>query len=347
MHPNMKTIAIVCNGLTECDDGSDEDCSHGTLSNILLGATTGGVLILYLCFKIFKMIFFIFKKVHPQVVKQTDSDMDMIFNNVRVNHNDSAAFEALNNYLLHTINSQMEEKTKAMCKQFYAMEAEFHNSNESEIFCCLHGRVNPIVMKEVYWVAYPDFITRSVDKIKIFTIIHNKLIECEWFLQLISFLRRILKIELNVLDVFKDVFLAISILTIIGGPQAIWQFPTNFSSIIAIISLGTIILPMALVAIQMMIMDPWATLPFQKKLCRRPLMTAISLLFSGITPILLLNTFQERKEEVRKAAKRNQENISEKWQQYKKAKGYFVEYLKIELGTRTSMMHHFLKYTLI
>ena len=91
---------------------------------------------------------------------------------------------------------------------------------------------------------------------------------------------------------------------------------------------------MALVAIQMMIVDPWAILPFEKKICRRPLMTTVSLLLSGITPILLLNTFQERKEEVRKAAKRNQENISEKWKQYKKAKGYFVEYLKIELGTQ-------------
>ena len=164
--------------------------------------------------------------------------------------------------------------------------------------------------------------------------IQNKLNEKEWLFQLISFIRGIVKIELNVLDVFKDIFLAISILSIIGGPQAIWQFPTNFSSIVAIISLGTIVIPMALVAIQMMIVDPWAILPFEKKHCRRPLMTAIAIIFSGIIPILLLNTFQERKEEVRKAAKRNQENISEKWQQYKKAKGYFVEYLKIELGTQ-------------
>ena len=98
------------------------------------------------------------------------------------------------------------------------------------------------------------------------------------------------------------------------------------------ISLGTIILPTALVAIQMMIVDPWAILPFERKLSR-PLMTCVCILFSWIIPILLLNTFLDRKEEVRKAAKRN-ENISAKWQQYKKAKGYFVEYLKIELGTQ-------------
>ena len=166
------------------------------------------------------------------------------------------------------------------------------------------------------------------------------LIEHEWILQLISFIRGIIKIELNILDVFKDIFLAVSILSIIGGPQAIWHFHTNFSSVVAIISLGTIILPIALIAIQIMIVDPWAILPFDRKLSR-PLMTCICFLFSGIIPILLLNTFLDRREEVRKAAKRYKENISEKWQQYKQAKGYFVEYLKIELGCIHIQNNHF------
>ena len=327
----MKTIATVCNGVIECDDGSDEDCSHGKLSQILLWTTLGVVLLLYIFFKVTTLFHYLFKKRH---LKLNTRDYNIIFKDVQNNHDNPTASETLNNHLLHIINSQKVEITKEMCKQFNAMEAEAHNNNESEIFCCLHKRVNPIVMKEVYWVAYPDFITRCVDHLKILATIRNKLIKYEWLLQIIALFRGIIKIELNILDVFKDIFLAISILNIIGGPQAVWQFPTNFSSIVAIISLGTIVIPMAIIAIQMILVDPWAILPFEKKHCRRPLMTAITLVFSGITPILLLNTFHERKEEVRKSAKRNQENISEKWKQYKMAKGYFVEYLKIELGTQ-------------
>ena len=68
MYANMKTIATVCNGIPECDDASDENCKENNLSNILLGSTFGGVLLLYLGLKLSRAMyrkFFKSKKMQP------------------------------------------------------------------------------------------------------------------------------------------------------------------------------------------------------------------------------------------------------------------------------------------
>ena len=114
MYPNMKTIATVCNGVTECHDGSDEDCSHGQLSQLLLWTTLGGVLVLYLGFKsstiIYNTIF--------DVKEQRSLETDYVFNlqKVKYNHEDQEAFETLNNFLLHSVQSQKVQKIREICK---------------------------------------------------------------------------------------------------------------------------------------------------------------------------------------------------------------------------------------
>ena len=55
MYPKMKTVATVCNEVVECLDQSDEDCDHSKFSNILLAATTVGIVLLYLSLKLSRM----------------------------------------------------------------------------------------------------------------------------------------------------------------------------------------------------------------------------------------------------------------------------------------------------
>ena len=163
--------------------------------------------------------------------------------------------------------------------------------------------------------------------------IRNKLIENEFLIQIVSTIITIAKIISNALDTIKDLFLAVSILIIVGGPEAVWNFPTYFGSIIAVISFGTIFIPLALSTLQLVVVDPWAILTSKRShSISRTLMTFICFLFSWINPILLLNAYQSAKEDARRAAKENAKASSKIFDKYRVLKAHFVEHLKIELG---------------
>ena len=149
--------------------------------------------------------------------------------------------------------------------------------------------------------------------------------------QLISTTLTIFKLELATLDIVKDLFLAAWIIYLVGGPEALWNFRTNFSSVVGILALGTVLVPLALSSLHLMIEDPWAILPFETQLSR-PKMTLITCLLMPVNSILLINSYQSAKEQAITAAKENRKNLFQKFERYRKMKTHFVEYLHIELG---------------
>ena len=336
-HPNMKTIATMCNEVRECHDGSDEACEDSTLSKLLLGTASIGVFFLYLGLKLGRVVF---KKYWhklmspPSFLKINRED---IFQELRTDHNDFQKKEDLNNYLLHIINSRELQETKEMCKQYYALEADVHKTDQSAIFRCLHQRLHPSVITEVIEAETPGLRSRFYDwierklKTKAITAVRNKIIQKPRLGQLISTLLTIIKIEMTTLDIVKDLFLAAWIIYLVGGPEAVWKFSTNFSSVVGILALGTVIAPLALSSLHLMIEDPWAILPFETQLSR-PLAILITFLLMPINSILLINSYQSAKEEARLAAKESRKNLFQKFEKHRKIKKRFVEHLHIELG---------------
>ena len=61
--------------------------------------------------------------------------------------------------------------------------------------------------------------------------------------EMVSTLNTIRKILSNSLDLFKDSYLAIYLLVIIGGPMAIIEFISNFTSVIILSLIATIFVP--------------------------------------------------------------------------------------------------------
>ena len=141
----------------------------------------------------------------------------------------------------------------------------------------------------------------------------------------------ILKIESATLDIVKDLFLAAWIIYLVGGLEALWNFCTNFSSVIGIVALGTVIVPLALSTLQLMIEDPWAILPFETKLSR-PLATLVTFLLMPINSILLINSYQRAKEQAIRAARGSRRNLDQKFDKYRRMKTHFVEHLHVEMG---------------
>ena len=336
-HQNMKTFATMCNEVTECHDESDEACKDSTLSKLLLVYASFGVCIFYLGLQLARVVFRKYwphSESSPSFMKINREDF---FQKRWTAHNDPETIKDLNNYLLHIINSKKIQEIKEICKQYYALEADVHKNDKSAIFRCLHQRLHPSVITEVIEAETPGLRSKFYDwiekklKTKAITSVRNKIIQTPRLSQLVSILLTIIKIESATLDIVKDLFLAAWIIYLVGGPEALWNYHTNFSCVIGILALGTVIVPLALSSLHLMIENPWAILPFETHLSR-PKMTLITFLLMPINSILLINSYQSAKEQARTAAEQSRKNLFQKFENYRKMKTLFVEHLHIELG---------------
>ena len=335
MYPNMKTIATACNNVQECQDGSDENCSDSSLSNLAAAAPIA-ILVIYLGLKISRLMC---SKCWKTKKNPDSFDQKAIFKNIRNYHNDPKAILNLNNYLLHTIHAQKINKTKEICKIYYALEEAVHCQNYSEILCCLYQRLDPIVIEEVLDAEEPGMMTQFLKwlgkkmKTNKITTLQNKMIQKDWLNHFLSSLIAIYKIESGALDILKDFFLAMLIMNIVGGPKAIWEFQSNFSSIVAMVAFVIVTVPIILSSFHLMIVDPWAILSSKKrKRIPRIFMMIICIFLFGITPILLLHAFQSIEEDAIMSSKKMKKSTSKLFRQYHAARRHCVEHLKIELG---------------
>ena len=94
-HPNMKTIATMCNEVIECYDESDEACKDNTLSKLLLCAAALGVLFLYFGLKLLRVVFRKYWHQRESPPDFLEFNREDIFRKLRTNYNDPEAITAL------------------------------------------------------------------------------------------------------------------------------------------------------------------------------------------------------------------------------------------------------------
>ena len=184
-----------------------------------------------------------------------------------------------------------------------------------------------------------DWIEKKF-KTKAITTFRNKMIQKPILSQLISTTLTIFKLELATLDIVKDLFLAAWIIYLVGGLEAIWKFRTNFSSVVGVVALGTVIVPLVLSTLHLIIEDPWAILPFETQLSR-PLATLVTFLLMPVNSFLLINSYQRSKEQARRAANESRKNMHQKFDKYRQMKTHFVEHLHIEMGKAKTLIDFF------
>ena len=118
-------------------------------------------------------------------------------------------------------------------------ERVFHKNNEEEMLCSLHNILYPELFDLLMDVTYPGFIEKEFPSLK------NLLLLAERN-KSIRILLDILSLISHQLDVFKDSLLAITLLTLMGGPSSLLDFPSKFTSVViftfSLLSCGLVLL---------------------------------------------------------------------------------------------------------
>ena len=152
-----------------------------------------------------------------------------------------------------------------------------------------------------------------------------------------STITRLIKIELEYLDILKDTILAITIYRIIGGYQAILDFPENFSVVVDVCLFATVIIPLFFATLHLVIHNPYMIFNLNpsikiKSAWKKLLLALTCCLLSVLNPILLINAYESSKEKFRKMAKSLDNKMFIQLSHANKIKNQWAFFVNIELG---------------
>ena len=97
------------------------------------------------------------------------------------------------------------------------------------------------------WIFCVRFITKIQDLI----------IRTQWLDHILSTLVTMWKISANFADMFKDTFLTVSLLIVVGGPKAVLLYPTQFTSVVVLGQAASIIVPFFMSGLHLALYNPY------------------------------------------------------------------------------------------
>ena len=336
MYPTMETYATACNDFPECVDGEDEKlCTDDTALFIILPATMTFIALIYLTLKLGRYSYVSYKRGHEKVYSfQTGLPKD-ILRIYSENHGKVEDNERNNVLLLHIIFFKSKYEIRGICKKLYEFESRIHNYNKSEIFCCLHKNIDPLVMEKILDNQFPGFArkcTNLFEKLKVVRKCLGFFSHKSWFIVLKKLIARLIKIELEYLDILKDSLLAFSLYRIVGGYTAILEFPTNFSIIVVFSFSASVVIPIFFATLHLATHNPHMIFNIKpskvKSRLERVMITCFCFLFSFLNPIFLVNAYESAKEKKRDMIQHLNAEIVD----VKAIQNQWIVFMKIELG---------------
>ena len=339
MYPTMSTVATACNGVVECYDGADEGSCSDTLSTYFLVISIFCVILMYLILKYTQ------KRTHQEVFKKKlyfKFTLESLGNIEYKNYmDDQDTIDNLNKLLLHMIFSENRNVIRENCISFYNMVAKAKDGNEPEIFCYLHNNFDPNIVKEIFRANFPGLtekVTDGVEKIfhyEFITKFKDEVTKNDKLDKHLSTLNTIRKVISNSMDFFKDSYIALYLLVIIGGPKVLLEYITNFTSVIILSMVGTIIIPIITSSVYVSLKDPNLVFIFMEKTAlkwKRRTVALFCMICGPLLPILLLFNLQTTLTNAKRCAKNKEDNVLYSFKKYKQIKNLLVSMLRIELG---------------
>lgn len=324
MYPSISTVAVVCDGVLECADETDEPyiCEN---SNIITYCTIGvliGIIILW------DIITKKFTSQHSDQTLEMKNNSQLTDELSYRDFHQSESFRIEFNIMLAELKySKNSAKRKEVCKEILKFEQICHNNNENKITRCLHQHLEPKLFGMIMDIFKPGLIERKAPKLRK---IIDKLEEMEVYIKLINMIALIF----TMVEISKDFILAGTIVTMTGGLTAFFYFPTKFTSTIVLCLFATIFLPLIFSTLGLAMDDPEVILkPYKiSNKFNRFTIQAFVFIFSILNPILMVNS---KNENDRKLREESGENLLARLQDGARIKTQYVKYLKTELGLET------------
>ena len=331
-YPGTPTLSVPCDSIVECADGIDEvSCQKQSLSTYLLAGSIGFVVLFYILLKCGRK--------HNQRSYDSNEDEEDIFptrSNLFESIRESKVTK-INTYLFNAVHSMKIEESEQVCKEFYDMITNIHGNDEAKAYLSLHKLLDPAMAAAVDNAKNPGLtekFLKMLDKCSCGGVswLRNKIIKNRYISGLIASMVTIIRIISNFTDMFKDIFLTVSLIVILGGPLEVLRYPTQFTSVIVMTLLASILIPLLTSSLHLALHNPNMIYHFTG--VRRSVVILHHLACCFILPLLLINRYESAKEKIRSITKKNSRDsrIPFMIHSCRKIKTELVEFLKIELG---------------
>ena len=342
-YKNTTTVSTPCDGNEECRDSIDEQgcvndnyASHISFFLIML-------LFLGLRFKNLIMANFnkeidkkvkveidlsvFFKKKKSNEINDIDKILELLDNSV----NDETKYEDLNVCLLRVLhNSEKSTRKKIGEKVFTHLEKVI--GKKSEIYNTLHKNFKHEVCNMIIDANKPPGCF-----VKNFQKLSTEYEKIEDYEDLTSYLLKVWEISSYIIDVYKDIFILVTMLSVAGGVGAAMSYPDKFPSVVIICSALTIIIPILISSIHLAINNPGIVFDkFDEKDPKKLLVMRIGIiLLSFLNPVLIIKAYESMKQKIKQMLSEDHPDALEMLTKCKKVKKQYVDFIRIELGLET------------
>ena len=276
-------MAVPCNGVPECDGEEDEGwlCSD---SKYVVYALLGflGALVLFATLLKWRTQ----RKIRAKnKSEERESKAVKIFEitpeMVEGHHKNKKTRRKLNILLWKNMRINTHKERIIQSQNFWRAELKLHNNNKAETVACLKNCLKSSLYSTLYEDNFPGLFRRKAPRLEK----KLKAIDVSWMRWL---LKKVGNIASYYVDFFKDFYLGVSILVVIGGVFSIIMFPTKLTSVVVICLFLTVLGPL-LVANFNLAIEKIETSQKKLNFGQKVWIIVKTLALSGLNPILIIN----------------------------------------------------------
>ena len=310
-------------------------------------STASSFVLLYITLKIWRFLY-----VRSKTKPATEINcLDKVFEDFERNSYNKKIVEGLNEDLLQIMCNTKKKEYEKIFRKVFNIVAKLHDYNESRTYSYLHQNFSSILNDKILSTKYPGIDKTAMEylreKLKKFRkeYLGNLLYKLHYedyklkyqaYVRMITrTIRRIITIEFEYMDIFKDIAFAISTLSYVGGPQAIYDYPYNFTSVIVVFFFASIVTPIWIATFELATNNAGLIfLQTEEKLTplKKVGYRVLNFVFCFFNPILLANSEDIYEERFLKATRSNCNDATKKLKIYQKCQLQVATYRNIDLG---------------
>ena len=321
----MKIVATPCDGISECANGTDEEGCRNSNYGIFL--TFGLVPVIFIVLKLFD--FFSRDQEDEQKIN-LDEDLEVLLERYKNAPDDESIIKSVNMKLLYICFLEDKDTRTKAGVLFYNQEEKLR-SETSEIFCRLHTHFDPEVTSMVLDAKFPGCLENNCISLA------DLLEKLKKYEELSSLFKRVWQLTSYVVDLYKDIFILITMISIAGGIASVLNFPEKFSSVVILFSAVTIIVPLLISCCHLAINNPGVVFnQYQESSTIKIAFMQIGVfLMCFLNPLLIINSYESMKKNVRKLVRNSNSESLSLLNKCRKIQQQYVHFIRIELGLET------------